>query len=125
VLEADLTTAIVNTIHQPLLVLDDKLNIIVANSAFRRLFKTEDKKLKGKNFFTINAKVWDSASLRDYLKKALASNTALDGLYYEAEFPLIGKKNLLINACTLKQAHGKPVSILLAIDDVTERSTHL
>lgn len=125
VLDADLMTAIVNTVHQPLLVLNDELNIIAANPAFRQLFKVEDKDIAGQAFFSINAAIWDSASLRAYLTKALVSNTVFDGLDYEADFPLIGKKRLLINACNLKQAHGKPVFILVAIDDMTERGTPL
>jgi two-component system CheB/CheR fusion protein len=119
---AYLTTAIVNTVRQPLLVLDDKLLIITANPAFNQAFNSKNENLTGQSLFEINASVWDCAPLHNHLTGTLTSNIAFDEYYLNAEFPDIGKKSLLINGRILKQSPGSPTLILLAIEDITEKA---
>ncbi|MGR8997608.1 MAG: CheR family methyltransferase [Gammaproteobacteria bacterium] len=119
---ACLTTAIINTVRQPLLVLDEKLRIITANPAFDQAFNVQNESLAGQSLFAINQSAWDSAQLRKHLTETLSSHIAFDEYYYDAEFPGIGKKRLLINGRMLKQSPGSSILILLAMDDVTERA---
>ena len=119
---ADLTTAIVNTIRQPLLVLYDKLSIITANTAFNQTFNIKNENLTGQSLFVINESVWDSTQLRSHLAETLTNSIAFDEYYYDAEFRDIGKKRLIINGRILEQSPGNPALILLAIEDVTGRS---
>ncbi|MDD5319841.1 MAG: chemotaxis protein CheB [Methylococcales bacterium] len=116
---ANLTTAIVNTVRQPLLVLDDRLHIITANPAFNQTFNIKNENLTGQSLFAINESAWDGGLLHKHLTETLISNIAFDEYYYDAEFPDIGKKRLMINGRILKQAQGSPPLILLAIEDVT------
>jgi two-component system CheB/CheR fusion protein len=118
---AYLTTAIVNTVRQPLLVLDDKLCILTANPAFNQMFNIKNENLTGQSLFVINESAWDCVQLRNHLTKTLNSNIAFDEYYLDAKFPVIGKKRLMINGCILKQSPGSPILILLAIEDVSER----
>jgi two-component system CheB/CheR fusion protein len=119
---AYLTTAIVNTVRQPLLVLDDKLRVITANPAFNQAFNIKNENLTGQSLCTINESAWNCAQLRNHLIETLASNIAFDEYFLDAEFPDIGKKHLMINGRILKQSPGSPALILLAIEDVTERA---
>jgi two-component system CheB/CheR fusion protein len=119
---ANLMTAIVNTVRQPLLVVDDKLHIITANPAFNQTFNINNENLTGQLLFAINESAWDCADLRNHLTETLTSNSALDGYYLDLKFPVLGKKRLLINGCILKQSQGSQALILLAIEDVTERA---
>jgi len=118
---ANLMTAIVNTVRQPLLVVDDKLHIITANPAFNQTFNINNENLTGQLLFAINESAWDCADLRNHLTETLTSNSAFDGYYLDLKFPVLGKKRLLINGCILKQSQGSPALILLAIEDVTKR----
>jgi len=119
---AYLTTAIVNTVPQPLLVLDDELHILTANPAFNQIFTVNNENLTGQSLFTINNSAWDSAPLRNCLTETLISNIAFDEYCLEVSFPAIGKKRLIINGRILKQSPGSPALILLAIEDVTQRA---
>ncbi len=120
---ATLMTAIVNTVHQPLLlVVDDKLHIITANPAFNQTFNIHNENLTGQSLYAINESAWDCAGFHKHLAGTLASNIAFDGYYLNLNFPVVGKKRLLINGCILKQSQGSPALILLAIEDVTERA---
>ena len=119
---AYLTTAIVNTVRQPLLVLDDELHILTANPAFNQTFTVNNENLTGQSLFAINNSAWDSAPLRNYLTETLISNIAFDEYCLEAIFPAIGKMRLMINGRILKQSPGSQALILLAIEDVTQRA---
>jgi two-component system CheB/CheR fusion protein len=119
---AELTASIVNTISQPLLVLDDKLHIISGNPVFTQAFNTTNENLTGQSLFTIQESAWDSVHLRNYLSETLSNNIAFDKFYYDAEFPGLGKKQLIINGRILKQLKGNPALILLAIDEITEKT---
>ena len=118
---AYLTTAIVNTVHQPLLVLDDQLCILTANPAFNQIFNNNEN-LTGQSLCAINESAWDCVQLRKHLSETLTSNIAFNEYYYDAEFPDIGKKRLMISGRILKQSPGSPALILLTIEDVTERA---
>jgi two-component system CheB/CheR fusion protein len=119
---AYLTMAIVNTVRQPLLVLDDKLQIHTANPVFNQAFNIKNENLTGQSLFAINESVWDCAQLRNHLTETLKSNIAFGEYYLDAKFPDMGKKRLMIDGRILKQSPGSPALILLAIEDVTERA---
>jgi two-component system, chemotaxis family, CheB/CheR fusion protein len=116
---AHLTTAIVNTVRQPLLVLDDELHILTANPAFNQVFNSKNENLTGQSLCAINESAWDCTELRKHLTETLTSNIAFDEYFLDAKFPEIGNKRLIINGRILKQSPGSPALILLAIEDVT------
>ena len=119
---AYLTTAIVNTVRQPLLVLDEMLCILTANPAFNQAFTINNENVAGQSLFAIHGSAWDCAALRTHLSELLTSNRAFDGYYLDTKFPVIGDKRLLINGCILKQAKDSPTLLLLAIEDVSGRA---
>ena len=119
---AHLTTAIVNTVRQPLLVLDDTLCILAANPAFNQTYTLNNENVTGKSLFAINESAWDCTTLRKHLTEILTSNQAFDGYYLDAKFPVIGNRRLMINGCILKQSQDCPTLILLAMEDVTGRA---
>ncbi|MDD5277692.1 MAG: chemotaxis protein CheB [Methylovulum sp.] len=119
---AEITTTIVNTIHQPLLVLDEQLHILTGNPAYNQAFNRGNETLAGQSLFNISGSAWNSEQLRQHLAQTFASTTAFDAFYYAAEFPDIGKKELVINGRMLKQSPSSPALILLAIDDAHGRT---
>ncbi|CAA9892478.1 Protein-glutamate methylesterase [Candidatus Methylobacter favarea] len=119
---AELTTSIVNTITQPLLVLDGSLQIISANPAFIQAFNAANENLTGQSLSAVHKQAWDSVELRRHLSEILTGHTAFDKLVHDAEFPGLGKKQLIINGRILKQSKDTPPLILLAIDESHEKT---
>ena len=68
---AYLTTAIVNTVRQPLLVLDDKLHILTANPAFNQAFNRKNDNLAGQSLCAINKSAWDCARITQAFNRDL------------------------------------------------------
>lgn len=118
---AELTSAIVNTINQPLLVLDENLQIFTSNDYYNQFFNINPELLNGHSLFTIHDGVWNSPQLQKLLKTTLEHQIPFDKFIYEAEFSDIGHKSLIINGRVLKQLPHSPMLILLAIDESRER----
>jgi PAS domain S-box-containing protein len=112
---------IVETIHEPLLVLDSELKIILANRSFIDLFKVTRKETLGSFIYDLGNRQWDIPRLRELLERILRGNNPFDNYEVEHDFATIGRRIMLLNARQVEQAVGKEQIILLAIDDITER----
>ncbi len=115
--DASMASAIVNTVCHPLLVLDENFNIITANPAFYKAFNPANENLTEQSFFTINGAAWDTEQLRGHLSKTLNHNTTFEAFNHSYEFPVIGKKHLILNGRLLQQASTNR-RILLTIEDI-------
>ncbi|QDT91525.1 chemotaxis protein CheB [Gimesia algae] len=116
----DYFEGIVNTIHTPLLVLDDSLHVVSANCAFYQLFRLRPKQVEGELIYEIGNSEWDIDSLRELLEDILPKNTTFDNYEVNAEFRKIGHKVFLLNARRIRRTMGLPEMILLALEDITE-----
>lgn len=112
--------AIVETVREPLLVLDDHLRVITANQSFYQMFQTTPTETEQRSLFELGNGQWNIPSLRDRLEHILPNNTQFQGFEVEHDFEQIGYKTMLLNARTLLQA-DQLKNILLAIEDITER----
>ncbi|MCF7971925.1 MAG: PAS domain-containing protein [Methylococcaceae bacterium] len=119
--DASVTRAIVETVRHPLLVLDEHLQILLANPAFFNSFKLDKQQTENQSLLTICAGAWATAEIKQHLKTTLDDKTAFEELHFSHEFPDIGLKHLILNGRILKQSAEKSVHILLAIEDVTTR----
>ena len=113
--------SIVNTVREPLLLLDRDLRIESANESFYRTFKVKPEETKGKLLYDLANRQWNIPALRDLLEKILPEKTSIADFRVEHEFETIGKRTMLLNARMLETEPGKPEKILLAIEDVTGR----
>lgn len=113
--------SIVETIREPLLVLDTDLRVVSANRAFYTTFHTTPQETEQRVIHTLGKGQWNIPALRHLLEAILSSVTVFEDFRVEDEFPAIGKKVMFLNARTLsRQTHDKEL-ILLAFEDVTER----
>lgn len=113
--------SIVETIREPLLVLDADLKIISANRNFYKTFKVTPDKTIGSFIYDLGDKQWDIPKLRELLEEVLPEKEAFDDFVVEHNFENIGHKVMLLNA---RQIHRKDIGakmILLAIEDITVR----
>ena len=112
---------IVDTIREPLLVLDPEFRVTQANRAFFRVFRVAPLETIGREIFSLGDGQWDIAPLRELLRDKLAIEPRLDDFEVDHVFPVIGRKVMLLNARLVSHGGAGPRIILLAIEDVTER----
>jgi signal transduction histidine kinase len=112
---------ILDTVREPLLVLDHEFRVTQANRAFLRTFRVEPKDTVGTVLFALGDGQWDIAPLREMLRDKLPLESQLDDFDVDHAFPGIGRKIMLLNARLVSQGPDEPRIILLAIEDITER----
>lgn len=119
---------ILDTVREPLLVLDPEFRVTQANRAFVRIFRVEPQDTIGKVLFALGDGQWDIAPLREMLREKLPLEAQLDDFEVDHVFPGIGRKIMLLNARLVSHGPHLPRIILLAFEDITERritETHL
>ena len=112
---------ILDTVREPLLVLDDEFRVTHANRAFFGTFQVQPADTIGTVLFALGDGQWDIAPLREMLRDKLPLESQLDDFDVDHEFPGIGRKIMLLNARLVTQGPGEPRIILLAIEDITQR----
>lgn len=115
---------IVETIREPLLVLDRDLRIVTASRSFYEFFKVKPEATVGQFIYDLGDKQWNISKLRELLETILPQQTAFDNYEVEHDFVTIGRRTLLLNARQIEREVGKERIILLAIEDITERKKY-
>ena len=114
---------IIDTLRDPLLVIDEDLKILWANRSFFEFFQVKPENTMGKEIFAIGNGQWDIPKLRKLLDEILQKETVINDFEVEHDFPIIGHKVMKINARMtnlIKGIKGGRKEILLAIEDFTE-----
>jgi signal transduction histidine kinase/ActR/RegA family two-component response regulator len=109
--------SIVETVRQPLLVLETDLRIRMANRAFYRTFQISPLEAEGQVIYTLSKGSWDIPGLRDALNSLLDGRNSFPDFEVSKDFPGVGRRSLTLGGCHIN--HLK--MILLAVDDGTER----
>jgi two-component system, chemotaxis family, CheB/CheR fusion protein len=117
--EADI---IVESVREPLLVLDDKLRIVRANRAYYDEFATRAEVTVGQLFYQIDEGRWNEPALRMGLLDVFARNESVEDFEISRDLPPIGRRAMRLNARKMQGSEAQPDLILLAIADVTART---
>ncbi len=112
---------IVETIREPLLVLDKDLKIISANRSFYKNFKVAPDETIGCYIYDLGNKQWDIPELRKLLEEVLPHKESFDDYEVDHTFRDIGHRIMLLNARQINRRDISGKIILLAIEDITER----
>lgn len=112
---------IVETIREPILVLNSELKVISVSRSFHDFFKVKPEETVGHLIYDLGSKQWDIPKLRELLETILPQKTTFDNYEVEHDFASIGRRTMLLNARRIEQAWDKERIILLAIEDITER----
>lgn len=107
---------IIQTAQNPVLVLDKDMKIYSANQSFYQSYKIKPDETIGKNFFNINNRQWDVPTFRELLEKILPENAQINDYVIDENFPMIGRKKIVVNARQIYQEGIK--MILVAIEEV-------
>jgi two-component system CheB/CheR fusion protein len=114
------TEGIVNTIRDPLLILDKDLRIKRAIGGFYSKFKTTEKETEGMYIYELGNKQWDIPKLRELLESILPTNKITEDFEVTHIFPVIGKKDMCLNARQIENVNGEQL-MLLSIEDITDK----
>ena len=115
------TESIIDTMREPMLVLDEHLKVVSANKGFYRAFKVTMEDTQGQLIYAIGNHQWDIPQLRELLKSIIEKNSVFDGYKVEHDFPGIGQREMLLNARRVVGGTDLKPRILLAMEDVTGR----
>jgi two-component sensor histidine kinase len=116
-----LAQAIVDTLREPLLVLDKDLRVVVASRSFYLMFKVNRQDVQGRPVYALGDGQWNIPELRLLLETILPLQTIMEAYEVQRDFAGIGRRTMLLNAREVFNEDNAPALILLAIEDVTER----
>ncbi|MEK6663987.1 MAG: chemotaxis protein CheB [Pseudomonadota bacterium] len=117
----ELAEGIVDTVREPLVVLDDALQVISASRSFYRAFQVTPQDTVGHSLYELGNRQWDIPSLRELLETILPRHQSFDDYAVEHDFPAIGHRKMLLNARRIEGKMGEPPLILLAMEEASER----
>jgi two-component system, chemotaxis family, CheB/CheR fusion protein len=118
---AEFFQGVMNTVIEPLLVLDGDLRVVMASEPFFRTFKVSAEETINKFFYSLGNGQWNIPKLRMLLEDILPKRLIVRSFIVEHDFESIGPRTMLLNAHTLPSTSDGEPMILLAIEDVTER----
>lgn len=117
----DYAEAIVNTVREPLIILNKELKVITANRAFYSTFKIVPEKLENRPLYELGKGELNIPKLKRMLHKVLTTGTSFENYEIEYHVPKIGKRVLLLNARKFYRQINNTQTVLLAFEDVTKK----
>jgi two-component system CheB/CheR fusion protein len=119
----DYAQSIVDTVREPLLVLNGRFEVVSASKAFYKKFGVTPEATQGKLLYELGDNQWDIPRLRELLETVLPKDTSFENVEIEHDFPGIGHRTMLLNARRISGAEGTTQLILLAIEDITPKGS--
>jgi len=119
-----LAHAILDTVREPLVILDQDLRVVAASQSFYLTFKVKADHAEGKLLYDLGDGQWDIPKLRVLLEKILPEQGAMENYEVEHDFPSIGRRTMLLNARNVSYRDyraGSHSTILLGIEDITDK----
>jgi chemotaxis protein methyltransferase CheR len=116
-----LAQIVVETVREPLLVLDSTLKILVASSSFHACFQIGPQETPGQLLFALDKGAWDIPALHILLERSLVDQTIVEGFLVEQTFPRIGPRIFLLHARKVLDTDEGHALILLGFEDITGR----
>jgi two-component system CheB/CheR fusion protein len=115
----ELAESIVDTVREPLVVLDGGLRVVSASRSFYQRFHVAPEETVGRLLYELGNGQWDIPALRELLETVLPRHRSFDAFAVEHEFPVIGRCTMLLSARRIVGATGETQLILLAIEMIS------
>ena len=113
---------LVETIREGLLVLDPDLTVQFANRCFCETFAVTPENTVGLKLYELGNGQWDIPELRSLIEAILPEHATIEAFEVDRVFPSIGRRVMLLNARKVYRSGKQTQQVLLAIEDVTERT---
>jgi PAS domain S-box-containing protein len=117
----DFAEAIVETVREPLVILNQSLQVIQANKAFYDTFHAVREETEDRLIYDLGNGQWNIPKLRELLENILPAHSTFRGFEVAHEFEHVGRKVMLLNASEIFNPNAQARTILLAIEDTTVR----
>jgi two-component system, chemotaxis family, CheB/CheR fusion protein len=118
----DYALAVIDTVREPLVVLDSDLRVVSASPPFYGIFKTSAIHVLGRNLLELDEGLWNIAELREALIRVLVEGVDFQDFVVEGDAARAGRRTLLLSGRRIQSGDGEVKNILLAIDDITARA---
>jgi PAS domain S-box-containing protein len=116
-----LTQSIVDTIPDPLVVLEFDMTIVMASKAFLTMFGSTTAKTRGRRISELGQHQWNVPALRHLMEKVLPENKPIENFEIEDDFPGLGRRVFNLNARKISQPGNHAHRLLLVFEDITDR----
>src|SRR5471032_2729879 len=116
-----LTKSIVDTIRDPLVVLENNMTIVTASKAFLTIFGITEAETRGRRVSELGQHQWDVPALRHLMEKVLPENKPIESFEIEDDFPGLGRRVFNLNARKISQPGNHAHRMLLVFEDITDR----
>ncbi len=111
---------IVETVREPLLMLDKNLRVQSANRAYYQTFQVSPEETENRLIYELGNGQWDTPDLQTLLEDVIPTSSVFNDFELEHTFPIIGRRTMLLNGRKLRAGSHSEI-IVLAMEDVTER----
>ncbi len=115
-----LAQSIVDTVRDPLVILEDDMTVVTASRAFLRLFGVTIEEVVGRRVGDLGKGQWDIEALKKLLARVLPDDEAFDGFEVEDDFLGLGHRIFKLNACKVFRPGNHVTRLLLVFEDVTQ-----
>jgi two-component sensor histidine kinase len=116
-----LAQAIVDTVAEPLVVLDSHLRVITASRSFYLTFRVDRQNTQGRLLYDLGEGQWNIAELKTLLEKVLPEHGVVEGYEVNREFPGLGRRIMRLSARQVFDEGNPHATLLLTMADVTEQ----
>jgi len=116
-----LTQSIVDTIRDPLVVLEYDMTIVTASKTFLTIFGITEAEVRGRRLSELGQRQWDVPALRYLMEKVLPENKPIESFEIEDNFPGLGLRVFNLNARRISQPGNNTHRMLLVFEDITDR----
>src|SRR5712692_5655182 len=116
-----LSRAIIDTVRDPILVLDQDQRIVAASRSFYQTFHLPDQDVRGHLIYEIDGGRWNIPELRSLLETIAKDHATIENYEVDREFPGVGRRIMLLNARKVFYEKGTHTTVLLAFEDITSR----
>jgi two-component system CheB/CheR fusion protein len=113
-----LAEGIVNTVVEPLIVLDKDLQVVSASRSFFQNFKVAPDLTLGRKLYDLGNGQWNIPALRELLEDILPKSQVMDDFVVVHDFPGLGLRRMVLNARRITTVLGETELLLLAIASV-------
>ena len=116
-----LTQSIVDTIRDPMVVLEHDMTIVTASKTFLAIFGITEAETRGRRLSELGQRQWDVPALRHLMEKVLPENKPIESFEIEDDFPGLGRRVFNLNARKIFQPGNHAHRMLLVFEDITDR----
>lgn len=112
---------IVETVQNPMLILNPDLRVVMVNRAYYSTFKSKIKDTIGKYLHELGDRQWDIPELNESLQKVLPENKTVRNYIVDHYFENVGRRIMSLNAHKLRGAEQDEGRMLISLRDITEQ----